>query len=478
MTTHKFAWLNAQTVGYVQVHNAAYAAIGWNKAIILGGQMAIVTFSRKLIQLAATSAVLIPVGAQAQTMDSALQEPLPVLPSDFPNDRTSVAERYRPDYEAEGIAIGGLNAHPSLGVGGAYSSNVYGSASGEISDAYLAINPSLVIEGNGGGPGTNNITIRADGALRRFAQEQTANETAFGGDVDGTLALGGDSALMAGASARRKYERQDSGSFPTGALAPIAYSDISGYLRFRTGGSRIRVSAAVDVDRNKYNNAKFSNGTTTDQSFRDRTILRGSGRVESSFTGAVSGFVEVRYSDINYLDNFLANGLGNRDGDQAEAYGGLRIDSGKLRGTIAAGYTRRTFDEADYPDFGGLAVNAEVIYYASGLTTYTLHAYRNITESGNADISAQFGTGVSLQVDHELLRYVILSGRAEYQRNTFRGISRKDDVASVRASVRYLVNRRLEIGANAGYVKRTSSGSLFGPEFNRFEAGLSIVGKL
>lgn len=434
--------------------------------------MALTCFAKTIRRWVIAGAALAPSYASAQV----LTNPLPVLPSDYPTELTGVADRYRPDYESQGVPLGGLTVRPTLGVGGNYNSNVFGAKTDKLDDFYLGVDPSLMIEG--GDQGGPQIQARANAALRRYADQKRANETAFGGDLNAQAPFGGIGSLSAGASAHRYYERQESGSFPSGSLAPIRYFDIATFLRVRTGGSRIRATAAIDLDKTKFSDALASSGTRFDQGFRDRTVIRGSGRVEASFTSAASGFVEARYSDVNYRRDIISITEDNRDGKQAEFLGGVRIDSGKLRGTIAGGYTRRVFDSPQHKDFGGFALNGEMVYFASGLTTFTLTGYRNIVESGDPNISAQFTTGATAKVDHELLRYVILSGRVGYDRNTYQGLNRKDEVASVRGSVRYLVSRRIEVNAEAGYTKRTSSASAFAPEFNRFEFGLNLIGKL
>lgn len=436
--------------------------------------MAFTGVSRKIGGLILASGSLVSGHAAAQVMP----DPLPVLPNDYPIERTGVAERWRPDYESQGLALGSLTVRPELGVGINHNSNVYGAKNGAIDDFYLAVNPQVVVGGDGGGQGTGNLQMRVDAALRRYADEKRANETAFGGDLTGTLPIGSGASVSGGASARRYYERQESGSFPSGSLAPIRYFDLASYIRMRTGGSRLRATMQLDVDHTQFSDAKLASGATLDQGYRDRTVLRGSGRLEASFTGATSGFVELRYSNIDYVRAFITPTEVNRDGKQAEVLAGGRIDSGKVRGYLAAGYTRRSFDSSQYKDFGGVAVNSEITYFASGLTTFTLTGYRNIYESGDPNISAQFTTGTGLRVDHELLRYVILSGRVGYDRSTYRGTSRKDEVASVRGSVRYLINRKMEVDAQAAYLKRTSSGTAFGADFNRFEFGVTLVGRI
>jgi hypothetical protein len=435
--------------------------------------MPITSISKTLSYMAVAGSALFYGTAFAQNV----QPQQPVLPYDYPTERTGVAERPRPDYIAPGIVIGNLTLHPQVEGGGGYSNNVFGSATGEAKDYYAALSPSLTIEGNGGEDSRRSFSLRMTADLRRYAKEQVADQTAFGARTELTQPIGGDNYINIGGAAQRSYERQESSSFPNASVAPIKYEDLNAFARVRIGGSRIRGTVGVDVTHNKFGSAELADGTLFDQSYRDRTVLRGSGRVETSFTGAVSAFVEGRYSNIDYLRNMQTPTLPNRDGDQAEGLAGMMIDAGKLRGSLAGGYTRRTFTSPVYRDFGGFALNGQMVYFASGLSTVTLTGYRNIAESGDPTISAQFSTGAAAKVDHELLRYVLLMGRVSYDRYTFRGSARKDNVATVTGSVRYLANRHVEISADASYVKRTSNGIAFGPEFNRLEFGVNLIGR-
>jgi len=442
----------------------------------MGGLMLKVRFSRNLGYVAIAGAALSSAGAYAQT--SPLSNPQPVLPYDYPSDRTAANERYRPEYSAEGLRLGGLTVHPELTGGIGYTSNVYGDVNNAASDIYALIRPSLTIDGSGGAE-RRGYQIALDANLRRYSDEKTANQTALNASASGTLPIGGGGYIALGGGAHRSYESQESSSFPGASIAPIRYDEYIGYLRVSTGGSRLRLIAGIDANDDKFGNGKRADGTLIDQSSRDRLVLRGSARLETSLTGATSAYVEGRYSDINYKRDIIALGLENRDGKQAELLAGFKIDSGKFRGALAAGYTGRTYDFALYRDFGGLAVNGEVTYFATGLSTFTLAAYRNIAESGDPSISGQFNTGASIRVDHELLRYIILTGRVSYDVTSYRGAGRKDKIASVTGGVRYLANRRLEFGGNATYLKRNSNNSLvFGSaDFDRFEATATVTGR-
>lgn len=430
-------------------------------------------FKKKLGYVAVAGVAFCGTGAQAQTV---LSQAAPVLPYNYPIERQGVNERFRPDYQSSGIPVGGMTLSPSATVGVNSTDNVYGSITGQ-SDGFATFEPRVSLTGGGGADG-NSFNLQANGAFRRFFEEKGANESAYGSQIDLTHTIGASTGLAGGVAYQRSYERQESGSFPGVALQPIKYDNLTGYMRVRTGGSRLRFTGGVDAGRTWFGDARrASTGEVFDQRFRDLTTIRGSGRLEASLTGAVSGFVEGRYADLNYNETILPNALPARDGAESVALAGLAIDSGKLRGNVSAGYTRRVFDSSAYRDFGGLAVNGEIIYYASGLTNYRLSAYRTIGESGDPAILARFNSGVTARVDHELLRYIILSGSAAFERNSFKGIDRDDDIWALTGSVRYLAGRHLELEGNVQYVKRTSSGIFRGPEFDRFQFGITATGK-
>lgn len=440
--------------------------------------MPIVDYSKRAGLAALTGLTLASGAAHAQS--TPLQSPEPVLPFTFSTERTSVTERYRPDYQTGGVQLGGLTAFPSIATGVGYLDNIYGSRRGTaspIDDGFVTLSPSLDITGGRSESGTVSLRLNAD--LRRYFKEDPANETNLRASTQGSLPLGASTVVSGGAGFNRGYERQDSSTLPIDSIAPLRFDEVTSFVRLRTGGSRIRLTTGIDVSNLKYGDAKVAaTGQRFDQSYRDRTTLRGSARVETSFTGAVSGFVEGRLTSFDYTQDFQIPGLPNRDGQQYDILVGGMIDSGKLRGSMGAGYTRRTYDSAVFDSFGGFALNGELVYYASGLTTYTLNAYRVIAESGTTATAAQFGTGASLRVDHELLRYLILNGRVAFEHNKYQNIDRADDLLAVSGGARYLMNRNFEFGLQADYVHRSSDGALFGPRFNRFQVALTATAKL
>src|SRR5262249_4256680 len=87
--------------------------------------------------------------------------------------------------------------------------------------------------------------------------------------------------------------------------------------------------------------------------------------------------------------------------------------------------------------------------------------------TGNPTIGAT-GAGYlqsvfSVNADHELLRNVLLNIGGSFENDSFQGISRTDNVYTIAAGVRYLVNRNLFLGGNycVGYRSSTLEGASY-----------------
>jgi hypothetical protein len=70
------------------------------------------------------------------------------------------------------------------------------------------------------------------------------------------------------------------------------------------------------------------------------------------------------------------------------------------------------------------------------------------------------------QVDHELLRNVILSGLARYRLDDYHGVDRHDRISEVGISGEYLLNRNIGLHLGYSYLKQDSSGAARGLTFD------------
>jgi hypothetical protein len=64
-----------------------------------------------------------------------------------------------------------------------------------------------------------------------------------------------------------------------------------------------------------------------------------------------------------------------------------------------------------------------------------------------------------VSLDHELLRNVLLNGNASWETDDWKGIDRTDDIYSIGAGAKYLMNRNLYLGFTWTFQRRDSSGT-------------------
>ena len=81
----------------------------------------------------------------------------------------------------------------------------------------------------------------------------------------------------------------------------------------------------------------------------------------------------------------------------------------------------------------------------------------------------------SAQIDHELLRNLILTGRLNWQRDEYRGLDRDDDYSAAMLGVNYLLNRKVGVFAQYNYQTRDSSGLQRGVEYNANRIQVGVV---
>ena len=116
------------------------------------------------------------------------------------------------------------------------------------------------------------------------------------------------------------------------------------------------------------------------------------------------------------------------------------------------------------PDAGG-----RVVWNVTRLTTLTFNASRTVNTT-NPSIGN--GTGyldlvAAANVDHELLRNLLLNANVSYEIDEFQGLSRTDNALSAGASVKYLLNRNFYLGGSYTYQQRSSTGTAAGTPMRR-----------
>lgn len=395
------------------------------------------------------------------------------VPLDVSRGRNvSVTERPRPDYEALGIRLSGFTLYPRVRLSGGYSSNVYGQEDGGTGDAFLAVDPSLSVNSNWS---RNSLAINVGGAFRRFASQTPKNENGLNASAVGRLDLG-DSYIQATGRIRRAYESQYSGAFPVNAAESVQYVASTGEVRGVYQGGRIRLLAIGDVNRFTFRDSRALDGSNIAQNTRDRTIGRGSARVEFAATPDTAAFVQYTYADSSYDTRTAIGGLGNRDSKESRILAGVTFDLTELiRGSAGVGYVDRRYSSPIYGSISGVSADVRIDYFVTQLTTITLTGRRLIEDAVTTGSGGFFANTVQLRADHELLRNLLINLHGGYERDVFQDISRRDKSYNLGLGGDFFANRRVGMSVGADYFDRGSKGAPLGLRFDEFRGTISLL---
>jgi hypothetical protein len=160
---------------------------------------------------------------------------------------------------------------------------------------------------------------------------------------------------------------------------------------------------------------------------------------------------------VQYDDATDDNGF-KRDSRGFDALAGVSLDiSGLLFGDIFGGYRKRLFDDSRFDTVQGGAFGAALTWIPTQLTTLVLTVNNEVVESVSNQSSSFTSTGVGLDVDHELLRNLILSAGAAFRFDDYEGIDLEESNITARVSADYLMNRYVRLRAQYRHRFRNSN---------------------
>lgn len=407
------------------------------------------------------SLIALPVAAQTATTTEGA----------FNRDKNvSVRDRRHPEYDPLGLRVGAFTLLPTVTLGVEHSDNIYGVTDNAQSDSHFVFNPAFELSSNWS---RHDLTLFGETEVDRYSDLTAENNTSWQLGGRGRLDILRNATLSGVTSVAHMVEARTSSATPSSSVIPIEYDrqsiDLSGVRTF----NRLRFTGKYDWDHYSYDNGRTSVGDSIDQSYRDRYINKVSARADYALTPDAALFVQVAANSRNYRNtpDF------DRDSSGGDIVVGANFQfTNVLRGDVGVGWLKQNFDGAEFGDVKGYSLHGKLEWFPTQLTTVTGLAERSIEDNGLIGSAGALQTDASLQVDHELLRNLILTGVLESDKADFVGVDRVDKRFTVGASATYLMNRG--IGVNFGYSRldQNSSGASAGPDFkvNVFTLGVVL----
>jgi len=242
--------------------------------------------------------------------------------------------------------------------------------------------------------------------------------------------------------------------------------------------NRARFSERFDLADYRYHNLVDSLGDVLLEASQNHTTYTLQGKGEYAASPDTAVFAALAWNQRDF-QNGGAQGV-NSSGYEVTA--GASFDFTHLvRGELQVGYLEQDFTAAPaaVPPIpsqavAGPAYHGRIEWFPTGLTTVTLSGDRAIEDFTVPGASGTLGTGGALQIDHELLRNVILSARTGYNAYKYIGADRTDRAWASGANADYQLNRHVGLALSYRRLDQTSTVSSLNFKDNRIGLALTL----
>ena len=379
----------------------------------------------------------------------------PVLAGDpLPGEdvtRLPVRDRPRPDYDPVGYRYGAIFFYPWLLSEMRYNSNVFARPTDPQADLFVVFSPRLTVRSD-----SPRLSWRADlGAdVYRYRRLTSQNRTDAHARFRAHGEIRHDLDFDVSFQAAQRHELPGDPAAPLDATSPVPFLDIRGDAALTQRFGAAGMTAGAGARSLTYGTVATLSGAPLDQSWRDATIVTAFARPFYEFAPGYRAFL---YGSVNTREYQGRAGV-NLDSRGYNARGGLDfVVTSLISGTIEAGWLQQTFSDPSIPDADGLSFAGKLTWLITSLTTITLRGERLLAERTSPEFPARIDAFATAQVDHELLRNVLLYAGARRGRQDFPGTPRQDEVVNAFGGVDYLPNRHLRVGVRYEFIDRAST---------------------
>jgi hypothetical protein len=331
------------------------------------------------------------------------------------------------------------------------------------------------------------LLFNIDTDLQNYATHSTEDKDNYMLNLGGRFDVLRDSFLHANFTYGNQYENRGLAFFGFGnndqfsSLKPVNYDTIGGTIGYEHKMNRIRLNVDNDTTHLGYVNgvAPTTGATIYNDKNRSRLKNESSIRVGYEINPNYEAFVKGSYNFIDYDSKYsdLTGGNANdfqRSSDGFKIVTGVALDlTGKLTGNAYVGYQEQSYDDSRLATISGATGGLGLKWLPTGLTTVKLNIDRAINETTQGTFvngvalmsSGYFSTSFMANIDHELMRNLLLNVNGGYILNDYKGgNNRQEDVYVAGISAKYLINRNFYL--KGGYNYNTRSTNIFNTNYD------------
>jgi hypothetical protein len=365
----------------------------------------------------------------------------------------TVTTRPRPEYDPVGVRLGAfrLDAAAELGLG--YDDNVFGRKDNRTGDGYFTNGGSASLVS-----GWTRHAVGVSGFVedRRYFSETGLSTTDWGVNTFGRYDFDAQTSLEARYTHQRSHLDVYSVDVQQAGLTRPAPFDTDEFqVTGTTWFNRLALTGIGTYRMVRYEDLDVG-GVRQQLSRNDYNSWLGAlGAAYAISPGRLVTLIG-RLQDISYDDRSQRG----RDSFTWEALVGFQYDfDGVWQARGGIGYIQRSFSSPTLKNVEGVAFEGQVIWAATQLTTLSMGVRRSIEVSITESNASYTRSLVNANVDHELLRNVILGAElgVSYSDYQTTNVDSTDGYAVL--SARWLLNRNMALTASYQYSTRFQGSS-------------------
>ncbi|MEP6867390.1 MAG: outer membrane beta-barrel protein [Novosphingobium sp.] len=370
-----------------------------------------------------------------------------------------VKNRVQPGYEPIPVPLFGLDALPIVTAEAHVTDNYRAVNTGKQSDIYFNLRPELALKSNWKRHRLNgNIYLNES----KHALQPTEDALTYGASAQGVYDFSHDTQFHGDVNYTHDVEsRNNLGSFQ-GTVKPVRRNNLSLGAGLSHSVNDLTLNADARLDIVKYTDAVTPAGVVSQFYRNDKQLTLGGGATYDLGNGigltANAQFDKTVYDFRPGKPGFIPGVDLDRSSHGFSLLGGINLELSRLIfGTIQVGYLKRSYNDPAFRGFRGLSFKANVLWNITPLTSLGLRAGRTVQDNGSLLVAGNTRTDFTLTANHELFRYILLTGAIDYvhYRPNGPGITANELGGSI--GVRYLVDRHFTINAELRHAGRTTS---------------------
>jgi hypothetical protein len=381
----------------------------------------------------------------------------------FLRDRNvTVRDRSRPEYTGVPIPVGGFFLTPAIATSAEYNDNIYAAQTAPTSDEIFRVQPQITLTSNWE---RNLLSVFARASANEYVSHSSESTTTWATGINGRLDVQHDMGVALAASIEEDTEPRTSSGSPQAARTPVQFylGDVSAETTKEF--DRFRITARADLQNYSYKNVYSSQNALIYELDRDHFVETGALKLEYAIQPGLSVFTSTSYNARNFDNRLAIEPTRNSQGYEVDM--GTSFDlTHVMRGEFSAGYLKQNYNSSDYKNISGLALHGAIYYLPTQLTTVSLSASRAVVDSDIIGEGGYLSSNYILQVDHELLRNLILTASATVGNDEYQGVNRVDNRLIGGFGATYLLTRTLAFNLGYSHLNQQSSGIARGTSFN------------